>query len=73
MTGVPASGKLRRVKVVGRGEFDRVTCWLRMSENRADTAKRDSLHYVSRLLCRSEGEEEASAYFGRNDNAMACA
>jgi hypothetical protein len=25
------------------------------------------LHRVSRLLRRSEGEEEASAYFGRND------
>jgi hypothetical protein len=31
------------------------------------------LHYVNRLLRRSEGEEEASAYFGRNDNAVACA
>jgi hypothetical protein len=31
------------------------------------------LHCVSRLLRRSEGEEEASAYFGRNDSVMACA
>src|ERR1700692_924871 len=30
------------------------------------------LYCVSRLLRRSEGEEEASAYFGRNDNSVAC-
>ena len=35
-------------------------------------AKRD-FHCVSQLLRRSEGEEEAAAYFGRNDNAVACA
>ena len=31
------------------------------------------LHCVSRLLRRSEGEEGSSAYFGRNDNVVACA
>ena len=31
------------------------------------------LHCVSRLLRRSEGEERASAYFGRNDRVVACA
>jgi hypothetical protein len=29
------------------------------------------LHCVSRLLRRSEGEEKASAYFGRNDRGVA--
>ncbi len=39
-----ASGKLRARKGDGKqdGEFDRGTCWLRMSEQRAETSKRDS-------------------------------
>jgi hypothetical protein len=44
---------------------------LRQQDEQADTSRRDFVRCVSRLLRRSEGEEEASAYFGRNDCVVA--
>ena len=55
----------------GLDSCDTITATAIRSGARNTYSEARFLRCVSRLLRRSEGEEEASAYFGRNDNAVA--
>jgi len=64
-------GSYVRVKVMDRGP-ESLTGYVLLDAGRGEGGYIEErfLHFVSRLLRRSEGEEEASAYFGRNDRVV---